>query len=263
MLDKCIARARNAEIYSWGDNLVLKLFYDFIPVEKVDGEFSKTLIIRDKTRICPEIYDRVSLEEGEGIVFENIKGKSITYNLLNNPLRVRELATVMGHTHRDIHNIDAEELSGVRDEIGLKIERSTILDESQKLKLKKLLDSLPDEGKLCHMNYHPDCIFIDDNGTRVIDWMDSGKGYPLIDVAQTVVLLRFSSLPFQNLLFRGVVKMSREILIKEYLEAYFQGEEYNENEFRKCMLLAAGARIDEKLPESEIERLKTFIQEEL
>ncbi len=29
------------------------------------------------------------------------------------------------------------------------------------------------------------------------------------------------------------------------------------------MLLAAGARIDEKLPESEIERLKTFIQEEL
>jgi hypothetical protein len=113
------------------------------------------------------------------------------------------------------------------------------------------------------MNFHPDSIFVVGEGVKVIDWMDSGKGYPMLDVAKTVILLRFSSLPFQNMLFRGVVKLSREILIKEYLDAYFQGEQHNENEFRKCMLLAAAARIDEKLPESEVERLKAFILEAL
>lgn len=263
MLDKCIARARNAEIYSWENNLVLKLFYDFIPVEKVDTEFSKTILIREKTHICPEIHDRISLHEGEGIVFENIQGKSITYNLLNNPLRVRELATAMGNTHRDIHNISMDELPEIKVEIKTKIENSTILHEEQKTQLEDILSNLPHEDKLCHMNFHPDSIFVVGEGVKVIDWMDSGKGYPMLDVAKTVILLRFSSLPFQNMLFRGVVKLSREILIKEYLDAYFQGEHHNENEFRKCMLLAAAARIDEKLPESEVERLKAFILEAL
>lgn len=264
MLDKCIARARNAEIYSWDNNLVLKLFYDFIPVERVDGEFSKTLIIRGKTQICPEIYDRISLEEGEGIVFENIQGKSITHNLLNNPLRVREFAAIMAQTHRSIHIITAGELPKIEDEILLKINSSTVLEEGQKLKLVEILESIPKvDDRLCHMNFHPDSIFIGDKGQKVIDWMDAGRGNPMLDLAKTVVLLRFSSLPFQNILFRGVVKLSREIFIKEYLDSYFHGESYREEDFSKCMLLVAAARVDEKLPESETERLRNFIQEEL
>jgi thiamine kinase-like enzyme len=263
MLDKCIARARNAEIYSWGTDLVLKLFYDFIPVEKVDGEFSKTLIIREKTQICPEIHDRVSLEEGEGIVYENIQGKSITYNLLNNPIRVREYAAIMAQTHRSIHKITVDELPKVTDEIDQKIGSSTMLEDEQKLKLSKILKYVSGDDKLCHMNFHPDSIFVGDKGQKVIDWMDSGKGNPLLDVAKTVILLRFSSSPFHNALFRGVVKLSREILIKEYLDEYFQDKGYCEDEFKKCMLLVAAARINEKLPESEIGRLKNFIQEEL
>jgi len=263
MLEKCIARARNAEIYSWEDNLVLKLFYSFIPRESVESEYLKTRLIRDKTPICPDVYDRISLEEGEGIVFENIEGKSITYNLLNNPLRLREYATIMAQTHKSIHKITVDGLPELNIEIGSIIDKSSRLDDYQKIKLKKLLINLPNDNKLCHMNFHPDSIFIGKKGPKVIDWMNASLGNPLLDVARTVVLLRFSSLPFQNILFRGVLKLSREILIKEYLDSYFQEKKHEENDFNSCVLLAAAARTCEKLPQSEIEKLQTFLQEEL
>ncbi len=263
MLEKCVARARNAEIYSWENDQVLKLFYDFIPVEAIDGEFTKTLCISKLTEMCPAIYKRITLKEGEGIVFENIKGKSLTYNLLSNPLRVKEFSTIMAESHKKIHKIAANELPEIKAIISFKIEDSKILDMSQKSKLVEMLDSMPNMDRLCHMNYHPDSIFIANQRTKVIDWMDAGKGNPLVDVAKTLVLLRFSSLPFQNVLFRGVAKLSKEILIRDYLNEYFKGNEYPDEELDKWILIVAASRTNEKLPESESTKLKTFIQEEL
>ncbi|WP_422487243.1 phosphotransferase [Gudongella sp. DL1XJH-153] len=263
MLEKCIARARNAEIYSWENDQVLKLFYDFIPVEAIDGEYTKTLTISRMTEMCPSIYDRITLEEGEGITFENIKGKSLTYNLLNNPLRLKEFSTIMAESHKRIHKIIANELPEINAAISFKIKDSKILNMNQKSKLVEILDSMPKMDRLCHMNFHPDSIFITDQGTKVIDWMNAGKGNPLVDVAKTLVLLRFSSLPFQNVLFRGVAKLSKEILIRDYLNEYFKGHEYPNEELDKWILIVAASRTNEKLPESELNKLDVFIQEEL
>ncbi|MGM0396818.1 MAG: aminoglycoside phosphotransferase family protein [Bacillota bacterium] len=263
MLDKCIARGRTAEIYTWEKDLVLKLFYDFIPVEAIDGEFNKTSIIRKKTELCPGIYERVTIREGEGIIYENLKGNSITYNLLNNPLRVKELSGKMAQCHRDIHNIIVEELPEIKNVLRRCISESSFLELDQKPHLIDILDSFQDGDRLCHMNFHPGNVFLTEDGPRVIDWMNSGKGNPLADVAMTVVQLRFSSVPFQNALFRGVVKLSREILIKEYLGEYFKDGFHQEDILHKWMLVIAAARTNERLPESETEKLTDFIREEM
>lgn len=263
MLGRFIARGRTAEIYEWDENRVLKLFYDFIPVESIQKEFTKTVMVASMTDLCPKVYERVTLKEGEGIIYEDIEGKSITYHLLNSPLKVKEYSKTLAECQKSINAIPGDGFPDIKECMEISIRKSTILDQHLREKVLKILESLPDGNQLCHMDFHPDKVLLDKVGPRIIDWMNAGKGDSMADVARTVVLLRYSSAPFQNLLFRGVVKLSREILIREYLEAYFHGKDEFEVELDRWILAVAASRTGERLPESEITRLAGFLREEL
>ncbi len=58
-----------------------------------------------------------------------------------------------------------------------------------------LLQTLPDTNQLCHNDFHPANILMDDQGPVIIDWMDAARADPLADVARTLILVQFAGLP--------------------------------------------------------------------
>ncbi|WP_308530680.1 aminoglycoside phosphotransferase family protein [uncultured Paenibacillus sp.] len=56
------------------------------------------------------------------------------------------------------------------------------------------LKSLPDGTRLCHGDFHPENVMIGERNW-VIDWMTGMIGNPAGDVARTLLLFRFGTLP--------------------------------------------------------------------
>ncbi|MFD1910018.1 phosphotransferase family protein [Paenibacillus rhizoplanae] len=55
------------------------------------------------------------------------------------------------------------------------------------------LAELPDGEKLCHGDFHPDNILMDDK-LWVIDWMTGVRGNPAADVARSVIMFSIGGL---------------------------------------------------------------------
>jgi len=255
MLGKFVARGRTAEIFRWEEEYVVKLFYDFISYEAVIREYENTLKICKGANICPSPMELIKYDNRDGIVYENVKGKSLTAFILENPLKLKEAGKLLAETQLKIHRIKGDNLNSVKEYLSDNITNSSKLEAFKKEEVLKILNLLPDDNILCHMDYHPDNVFYDGINTYVIDWMTAGFGNPIADIARTVLILRYAVVPFQNPLFRGFIKISREIIIKEYLKQYRLVNPFDMELFNKWLIVIAAARTREKLPGEEIKRI--------
>lgn len=255
MIGKFIARGRTAEVYRWSDNYVLKLFYDFIPYDAVLKEYNNTLSICGNANICPSPIEMIKYEDRDGIIYENIKGISLTSVLLNRSLGVKKIADLLAKTQVRIHENSCDNLDSVKDAIVRSISKSNRITEEKKSELLKMLHKMPDDNRLLHMDFHPDNVFYDNSNTFVIDWMTSGKGNPLADVARTIIILRYSAVPFQNPVFRIFIRIFKEKLIRDYLKSYAEVNPIDIKQLDKWIKVVAAARTNERLPEGEIKKL--------
>ena len=92
----------------------------------------------------------------------------------------RLLAGLQAQMHERIFDAD---VPTQRQRLQYEINQADILPASLKNSLLKVMDSLPEDDRLCHGDFHPDNIMISGNDAIVIDWIDASRGNPLADVA--------------------------------------------------------------------------------
>lgn len=129
----------------------------------------------------------------------------------------RHVARVLSRVHG--HSVD--HLPSQREDIKSRLQRAEELTGDEKALILAILDDLPDKSQLCHGDPHPGNFMIHGAEATVIDWMDAAVGSPEADVADFVVLVRFSVLPDE--LPQDAVKWIdslRERMIQEFLSEY-------------------------------------------
>ncbi len=121
-----------------------------------------------------------------------------------------------------------------------------LLTEVEKHKIAHLLNDLPDGHQLCHGDFHPDNLLIGKN-IWIIDWMTGTAGDPACDVARTVILFSFGTLP-ENVpgFIKGMINMLRRRIKHQYV---------------KWIVPVAVARLSESIPQDEKERLLQVVRE--
>jgi aminoglycoside phosphotransferase (APT) family kinase protein len=114
------------------------------------------------------------------------------------------------------------------------------------------LEYLPDGSMICHGDFHPDNVLMAARGPVVIDWMNTGRGNPLADVARTALTLGLGSLPPGTSLFRGwLIQSFRRIFRALYLRRYFQLWPFAQAQMKAWLLPVAAARLNEGIPGEE------------
>ncbi len=100
-------------------------------------------------------------------------------------------------------------------------------------------------------------------GPVVIDWMNTGRGNPLADVARTALLLGVGSLPPGTGLLRGwFIQSFRRIFRVLYLRRYFQLWPYAQAQMKAWLLPVAAARLAEGIP-GEVTQLVRLVESSL
>jgi aminoglycoside phosphotransferase len=85
---KPIAVGRTAEVYPFDNGKVLKLFFPTIPQLWIDKEVDTGRYIQDAQLPVPKVYEKVKLNDREGMVYERIEGPSLLNELAKKPWKV-------------------------------------------------------------------------------------------------------------------------------------------------------------------------------
>ena len=186
-LDRIIAVRTNKTVYRDGEYCV-KVF---------DDDFSKVVVLNEalnQARVeetglnVPKIIEVTKIDGKWAIVSEYIQGKTLARLMEENPDKKDEYLEKFVDLQIEVQSKKCPLLTKLRDKMNRKIDL-TNLDESIKYELHTRLEGMPKHNKLCHGDFNPSNIIINDDGTAYfIDWSHATQGNASADVARTYML---------------------------------------------------------------------------
>lgn len=247
-----LGAGREAEVYAWGADAVLKLYRPGFAGHQAEAA---ALIALDGHHIAPRLLDVVDRDGRPGLVLERIAGTDLLDLLRHRPWRVLTLARALAQTHLAVHDVAAPaDLPDVRQVLAARVEEAGLTAELRGFTL-RLLDGLPSGDRLCHGDYHPGNVMVDGDRVAVIDWPNSARGVPEADHARAVLLLRWADPdPGSPPVTRGVIAAGRALLARGYARAYASGAGHPLRDVESWLVVQIAARLSEGI-DGERERL--------
>lgn len=247
-----IGTGRTAEVYEWGQDKVLKLYYDWVPKDWVDSEIEIGYSIYKAGVSSPAIYDIVELEGRNGIAFQRINGKTMLKLIEARPWKGIYFAHHMARLHVEIHSCIADKLPSQKEKLTYAIkDLSKMLGDKEKIII-DYLNSLPSGVSVCHGDFHPDNIIVSNKESVVIDWTNAYSGNPLGDVARTCLMINAPSIPPG--ISKGkfiMLKVAKRLVYSAYLKEYIKLSRVKYASIDAWILPIAAARLRENIPGEE------------
>jgi uncharacterized protein (TIGR02172 family) len=219
-----IGQGRTADVYAWGEDRILKLYQDWMPVHLVEQEYAITRAAQAAGVPVPATEEVVEVDGRFGIVFERVQGPSMLKVMQTKPWSMGTVVRQMAGLHAQIHGCSVPPgLPSQRAQIENGIDASKDLPEAQKEIARRYLSQFPEGDRLCHGDFHPDNILVSDHGPVIIDWFTGTRGNPLADVSRTSLLFSTGGLPPQMPRpAQLVINASRALVYRLYLRRYLQ-----------------------------------------
>lgn len=260
---KLICQGNTAEVFSYDETKILKLFRKGFPLEIIATEFDITKRISSNLIFVPKVFGLVEYKNRYGILYEKINGKDMIADMLHKPHKVRSYSKALADTHVKIHNSTVDLSLDIKTKLLDNINATEDLSEQEKEKIASYIKTLPDGNALCHFDFHPGNVMIKNEEFYVIDWMTACNGNAASDVARTFLLLRYGELLYANFFVKLISHIVEKHIGKVYLRQYKKLTGITNAEIKKWLLPIAAARLIEWIPKTEKNKLLKFVRREL
>ena len=137
----------------------------------------------------PVVREVSVIDENWSMTMDWIEGKTMQQLMDENPDKKDFYLDQFIDIQTEIHAQYMPLLSKLKDKMTRQIKGLGAIDEIKKYELLMRLDSMPKHIKLCHGNFEPKNVIINDEGTYVIDWGSARQGNASADVGRTYLLL--------------------------------------------------------------------------
>ena len=247
---KLIARGRTADVYSWGDGQVLKLFHNWFSLESIQYERMIAREIHASNIKAPAVGDLIRVEGRNGLLYQRVDGQPMFEVLLRKPWLFFKCARIFAKLHVDMHeSVLHARVPTQRERLAYKLRGAKALPLSTQNALLEALNALPEDNRVCHGDFHPANVLLTDHGGFVIDWGDTTRGNPLIDVARTSILML--GLVYTRQFPDPGLRIASWIFHAAYLQNYFHLRPGGKDVYHRWLPIVAGARLSENIPELE------------
>lgn len=186
-LDRIIAVRTNKTVYRDGEYCIKVFDDDFSKVDVLNEALNQARVEETGLNV-PKIIEVTKIDGKWAIVSEYIQGKTLARLMEENPDKKDEYLEKFVDLQIEVQSKKCPLLTKLRDKMNRKIDL-TNLDESIKYELHTRLEGMPKHNKLCHGDFNPSNIIIQDDGTAYfIDWSHATQGNASADVARTYML---------------------------------------------------------------------------
>ena len=245
-LGEPLAVGRTAEVYSWEDGWILKLFHTWVSEESVRYEERINRVVHASGLAVPQVGEVIEFEGRLGLTYERLAGKTMGEIMASKPWMLFQFARELAKLHAAIHAIEAPaDIPSQRERLADKIRAAVMLEPTLKSSVLERLSDMPLVNQLCHGDFHPWNVMVG-NHTRIIDWVDATSGAPLADVARTTIILEGAQHMVESI--TQVEKVLVSWFHRIYLKEYFALRSADKDEYYRWLPLVAAGRMSENIP---------------
>ncbi|MVO99538.1 phosphotransferase [Paenibacillus lutrae] len=261
---KRIGQGRTADIFEYKEDQILKLYNKEFSEDAIRQEFEISSAAYSLGIQTPRPFQLTEAENRRGILFERIPGSTLLHNMTKKPWLMPKHSGTLAALHAELHTHDAPGL--LRQQKSLlshSIKSTLLLTEKEKNKILAHLDELPDGNKLCHGDFHPDNVMMNQSPI-IIDWMNGMSGNPAGDAARTIILITCGTMPEGTpIVLTVLINALRKWMKTAYMKEYLRLTGLNYTDIDKWILPVAAARLMEESPKAEQDKLVGLIRDRL
>lgn len=186
-LDKVIAVRTDKTVYRDGD-FAIKVFDEGYSKANILNEAVNHARVEETELNIPKLIE-VGMVEGKwAIVTEFIEGKTLAKLMEENPEKYDAYLELFVDLQMTAHAQKAPLLNKLQDKMHRKISE-TGLDATTRYELHTRLEAMPKHKKVCHGDFNPTNIIINNKGIPyILDWSHATQGNASADVARTYLL---------------------------------------------------------------------------
>lgn len=247
---KLISKGLTAEVYEWGQDKVLKLYYDWFSEERVKHDAEIECAVHEAGVASPAIFDVIDSGGRKGIIMQRIHGKSMAMHVQKEPWNINYFTRQLAGLHYKIHQCSAEKLPSQKESLASAIEKSSkILGDKLKSVL-CYLESLPGGSSVCHGDLHFGNIIISGNDLIAIDWSSACKGNPLGDIARICLTIASPAMPIKGIPYTLLIPfmLGKSPVYLAYINEYMRLSKVSSESVKAWILPIAAARLKENIP---------------
>ncbi len=185
---KIIAKGDMVDVYR-KDDKVIKVFHE--NSNKTSAMYEALTHSRvEKTGIQMPIIHEISKTNNKwSITMDHVEGKTLYQIMKDDPENILKYIEQMVDLQILIHSKSVMDLSLLKDKLTYLIKNVEEIDDVTQYELLTRLEGMPKHTKLCHCNFSPMNIIINDKGTYVVDWVASAQGNASADIGITYMIL--------------------------------------------------------------------------
>ncbi|EOI58209.1 aminoglycoside phosphotransferase family protein [Enterococcus gilvus] len=261
---KLIGQGNTAEIYEFDNNKIVKLFRPGVPETIIHNELERTDFIESIIPNVPKNFGLIEIDNRIGIIYSKVEGTDMIQLMLKSLNKTKRYSKEFAQFHFDLHkNHVYQNKFSLKDKLFTDIDNVSVIDAYTKKQIKDYVKSLPAGNSLCHFDFHPGNIMIEQNSPVILDWMTSCVGNKFVDVARTYIVLRYGEFPHGNILVKTIIRLFQKYIAKIYLSEYLNLSNSNKELLETWFLPIATARLSEWISPKEQKQLLQLINNEL
>ncbi len=176
-------------IYAAGDK-VIKVFDERYTKADVLNEARNEALVEENTDLnIPALLEVSHMEEGWCLVREKVEGKTLEQLMQEEPEKLETYMEMFVDLQLDVHKQKVATIKRLRHKLMDQINSLKDLDATARYELATRLESMPKHTKLCHGDFNPSNVIVDQqNRLWIIDWAHAAQGNASADAAMTFLL---------------------------------------------------------------------------
>ena len=189
MLDNPIAIRKNKTIYKDG-NTIVKLFVPGHSKSEVLNEaLNQTRVEESSNLNVPKLLEVKKIDNRWALISEYVEGKTITELMRENPDKIDHYLELFVKVQLVVLDNEVPMLNRIKEKFKRKLENAKNIDDNTRYELLQRLEGMKNHNKLCHGDFHPSNVFVQEDGTvYVIDWSHVTQGNASADAARSYLL---------------------------------------------------------------------------
>lgn len=187
-LTEPIAERKTKTVYKDGDKTI-KLFIENYSKAAILNEALIQSRVEESTDLkISKLIEVTKIENRWALVTEFIEGTPLDVLMREHPERQEEYLNLFVNIQLEIMSKRVPTLNRLKDKYRRKLAEADI-DDTTRYELLQRLEGTKNHDKLCHGDFNPSNVIINENGEySIIDWAHATQGNASADVAKTFLL---------------------------------------------------------------------------
>ncbi len=228
-LSNPIAERKTKTVYKDNDKTI-KLFVENYSKADILNEALNQARVEEGTSLnIPKLLEISKIDNRWALVSEHIEGKPLNELMKEHPEKMNEYMNLFVDIQLEILSNQVPLLNRIKDKFRRKLNASTLIDENIKYELLQRLEGMKNHTKLCHGDFNPSNVIINENGEHyIIDWAHATQGNASADAARTFLLFSVEG---------------KEDLAEQYLNLFAEKSGINKANIQRWIPIVAATQL--------------------